>query len=255
MQLISIIIPTYNEAGNIGELLDELLSELTGVVGAGNRLEIRIESCLEIIVVDGGSSDRTPAIVSDYVESYPVQLIVTTSGRAAQMNQGAKVAQGEILLFLHADSRLPKDFIGLVNQVFQETPEQGNTPPNSYIAGAFELEITGDLPGLRLVEKLVNCRSHLFQLPYGDQAIFLKATTFQQLGGFPNLPIMEDFQLIRQLQKLGKIAIVPAPVKTSPRRWQKLGVWQTTIINQLVIFGFFLGIPPEKIANFYRRKK
>ncbi len=255
MQLISIIIPTYNEAGNIGELLDELLSELTGVAGAGIAIENGIKNCLEIVVVDGGSSDRTPAIVSNYVESYPVQLIVTSPGRAAQMNQGAKVAQGEILLFLHADSRLPKDFIELVNQVFQETPEQGNTPPNPYIAGAFELEITGDLPGLRLVEKLVNCRSHLFQLPYGDQAIFLKAATFQQLGGFPDLPIMEDFQLIRQLQKLGKIAIVPVPVKTSPRRWQKLGVWQTTIINQLVIFGFFLGIPPEKIANFYRRKK
>lgn len=247
MQLISIIIPTYNEAGNIGELL----SELTSVVGAG--------SCLEIIVVDGGSSDRTPAIVSDFVSDFVgnsrIQLLSTSPGRAAQMNQGAKAAQGEILLFLHADSRLPKDFIKLVHQVWA-TPEQGSkNPSHPYIAGAFELEITGDLPGLRLVEKLVNCRSHLFQLPYGDQAIFLQATTFQQLGGFPDLPIMEDFQLIRQLQKLGKIAIVPVPVKTSPRRWQKLGVWQTTIINQLVILAFFLGLSPKKIANFYRRQK
>lgn len=258
MQLISIIIPTYNEAGNISELL----SELTGVAGAGSDLENRLENHIEIIVVDGGSSDRTPAIVSNYVKSYPVQLIVTSPGRAAQMNQGAKAAQGKILLFLHADSRLPKGFVELVNQVFKESPPlQPEIKPeikpdtNPYIAGAFELEITGDLPGLRLVEKLVNCRSHLLQLPYGDQAIFLRATTFDQLGGFPTLPIMEDFQLIRQLQKLGKIAIVPAPVKTSPRRWQKLGVWQTTIINQLVILAFFLGIAPEKIANFYRRKK
>ncbi|NJL90647.1 MAG: glycosyltransferase family 2 protein [Coleofasciculaceae cyanobacterium SM2_1_6] len=258
-QLISIIVPTYNEAGNIGTLL----SELTGVAGAG--------SCLEIIVVDGGSSDRTPAIVAEYISNYSsnhpadaagnyvdnslIRLISTSPGRAAQMNQGAKAARGEILLFLHADSRLPKDFIKLVNQVW-EIPEQGSqTPPHPHIAGAFELEITGDLPGLRLVEKLVNLRSHLCQLPYGDQAIFLKTATFQQIGGFPDLPIMEDFQLIRRLQKLGKIAIVPAPVKTSPRRWQKLGVWQTTMINQLVILAFFLGFPPEKIANFYRRKK
>jgi len=266
MQLISIIIPTYNEAGNIDELLGELLSELTSVAGAGSGLESGLENGIEIIVVDGGSRDRTPAIVSNYVESYPVQLIVTSPGRAAQMNQGAKAAQGKILLFLHADSRLPKGFIELVNQVFKESPPlQPDINPyikpeikpdiNPYIAGAFELEITGDLPGLRLVEKLVNCRSHLLQLPYGDQAIFLRAATFDQLGGFPTLPIMEDFQLIRQLQKLGKIAIVPAPVKTSPRRWQKLGVWQTTLINQLVILAFFLGIPPEKIANFYRRNK
>ncbi len=254
LQLISIIIPTYNEAGNISELL----SELTDVAGAESGLDNGLENRIEIIVVDGGSSDRTPAIVSDYIESYPVQLIVTSPGRAAQMNQGAKAAQGKILLFLHADSRLPKNFIQLVNQVFQESsPLQPKIKPKikPYIAGAFELEITGDLPGLRLVEKLVNYRSHLFQLPYGDQAIFLKAETFHQLGGFPALPIMEDFQLIRQLQKLGKIAIVPTPVKTSPRRWQKLGVWQTTIINQLVILAFFLGIAPEKIANFYRRKK
>lgn len=228
-QVISIVIPTYNEAGNIGELLQEL----TAVPE------------VEIIVVDGGSCDRTPELVADY----PVKFIATHPGRAAQMNLGAKAAQGEILLFLHADSRLPENFVQLITKTF--SPYQ----PKKWIAGAFELEISGDIPELRMVEKLVHWRSHFLQFPYGDQGIFLRAETFAEVGGFPDLPIMEDFQLVRQLQKLGKIAIVPAKIKTSPRRWQKLGVWQTTIINQLVILAFFLGISPEKIANFYRRKK
>jgi rSAM/selenodomain-associated transferase 2 len=228
-QLISIVIPTYNEAGNIDELLQELVTIPE----------------VEIIVVDGGSSDRTPELVAEY----PVKFIVTHPGRASQMNLGAKAAQGEILLFLHADSRLPEDFVQLITKIFRLHQSE------KWIAGAFELEISGDLPGLRMVEKLVHWRSHLLQFPYGDQGIFLRAETFAEVGGFPDLPIMEDFQLVRQLQKLGKIAIVPAKIKTSPRRWQKLGVWQTTIINQLVIVAFFLRISPEKIANFYRRKK
>ncbi len=277
-QLISIIIPTYNEAENIGELLQQLRQIPTG--------EIKIE----IIVVDGGSSDRTPLIIAEYIAeditNCPVKFISTNPGRANQMNQGAKAAQGEILLFLHADSRLPNSFPTLVIQ----TLNYANSSPPFFlaqrrvitgaggdrflnlappflrgvggdhsrlikpIAGAFELEIKGNLRGLRLVEKFVNWRSHFLSLPYGDQAIFLRAETFWQLGGFPDLPIMEDFQLIQQLKKLGKVAIAPAKVQTSARRWQKLGVWQTTMINQLVIIAFFLGVSPQKIADFYRRK-
>lgn len=226
---ISIIIPTYNEAENIGELLQQLIKVLE----------------VEIIVVDGGSSDRTPLVVADYIISYPVKLISTEPGRATQMNLGAKAAHSKILLFLHADSRLPDNFWTLITAALNQ---------DQVVAGAFELEIRGDLWGLRLVEKLVNWRSYVLSLPYGDQAIFIRAETFWNLGGFPNLPIMEDFQFIRQLKKLGKVVIIPAKVQTSSRRWQKLGVWQTTLINQLVIIAFFLGISPQKIADFYRRK-
>lgn len=259
-QLISIIIPTYNEAENIGELLQQLAQVPLG------------ENKVEIIVVDGGSSDRTLPIINEFISKstgtsitenpHPlIKLISTNPGRANQMNQGAKAAQGEILLFLHADSHLPNNFPILITQTLNFSPPfsrgAGGDHPRlakPTIAGAFELEIRGNLGGLRLVEKFVNWRSHFLSLPYGDQAIFLRAETFWELGGFPDLPIMEDFQLVQQLKKLGRIAIVPAKVQTSPRRWQKLGVWQTTLINQLVIIAFFLGISPQRIANFYRRQ-
>lgn len=261
-QQISIIIPTYNEAENIGELLQQLTQVSIG--------EIKVE----IIIVDGGSSDRTPLIIAEFISKsigelitenpcQLVKLISTNPGRANQMNQGAKAAQGNILLFLHADSRLPTNFPTLITQTLNSSlvpPLKRGAMGDHFrltkptIVGAFELEIRGDLPGLRLVEKFVNWRSHFLNLPYGDQAIFLRAETFWQLGGFPDLPIMEDFQLIQQLKKLGKIAIAPAKVQTSARRWQKLGVWQTTLTNQLVIIAFFLGVSPQKIADFYRRK-
>jgi len=263
---ISIIIPTYNEAENIGELLQQLTQVSTEEIN------------VEIIVVDGGSIDRTPLIVTEFISKLTeelitknpclvVKLISSNPGRANQMNRGAKTAQGEILLFLHADSRLPNNFSNLVTQTLSSSlvppflrgvrgHHSRSTKPRLIkpIAGAFELEIRGDIQGLRLVEKFVNWRSHFLQLPYGDQAIFLRTKTFWDLGGFPDLPIMEDFQFIRRVKKLGRVAIVPAKVQTSARRWQKLGVWQTTLINQLVIIAFFLGISPQKIANFYRRQ-
>jgi hypothetical protein len=105
---------------------------------------------------------------------------------------------------------------------------------------------------LRLVEWGVKLRSRYCQLPYGDQAIFLRAKTFHQLGGFPEIPIMEDFQLVKQLQQLGTIAIVPAPVLTSARRWEQRGIWQTTGLNQLMILGFYLGIAPARLQTWYR---
>ncbi|NJM57975.1 MAG: glycosyltransferase, partial [Synechococcales cyanobacterium RU_4_20] len=96
------------------------------------------------------------------------------------------------------------------------------------------------------------CDRTLFQMPYGDQAIFLKASLFRSMGGFPELPIMEDFELIRRLKQKGRIAIAPAAVLTSSRRWQKLSVFRTTLINQLVIIGYLLGVSPARLAHWYR---
>jgi rSAM/selenodomain-associated transferase 2 len=161
-----------------------------------------------------------------------------------QMNVGAQAAQGDILLFLHGDTRLPQGF----EQFIMSTLSQPGV-----VAGAFELNIEGPLPGLRWVEKGVRWRSRYCQMPYGDQAIFLRATTFQSVNGFPELPIMEDFELIRRLKKQGRIAIAPAAVTTSARRWQTWGVWRTTVAHQLVILAYCLGIPPRQIAHCYRR--
>jgi len=224
-EIISVIIPVLNEANTISSLLERL-------VDTDN---------VEIIVVDGGSQDETVTVA----RSHNVQVISTPPGRACQMNVGAARATGDILLFLHADTRLPVNFDSLVRQGLKE--------PKT-IAGAFELRIDAQQFGLRLIERLVNWRSRFFSMPYGDQAIFLKATIFHDIGGFPNLPIMEDFEFIRRLQPLGKITIVPASVLTSGRRWQRLGILKTTLINQLIILGYFLGVTPDKLVRWYRGK-
>lgn len=225
-QKISIIIPVLNEAARIAAVI--------------NQIEKSAE--IEIIVVDGGSIDNTVEVAS----SLGVRVISTQKGRSLQMNTGAQIASGEILLFLHADTELPQGFAALVHAALNQL---------QVIAGAFELKIDGGHRGLRLIEKMVSLRSHFFQLPYGDQAIFIKAKTFWQFGGFPELPIMEDFEFIHRLKRYGKIKILPAAVITSGRRWQQLGILKTTLINQFMILGYYLGIPPEKLAYFYRKKR
>ncbi|NEQ67454.1 MAG: glycosyltransferase family 2 protein, partial [Symploca sp. SIO2D2] len=196
---------------------------------------------VEVIVVDGGSQDETRTIA----QSLGVKVISTTAGRAHQMNIGAAAATGDILLFLHADTSLPLRFDILIRQTLQNSQT---------IAGAFELRIDAQLRGLRFIEKMVNWRSRFLAMPYGDQAIFLRAATFKQIGGFVNLPIMEDFELMRCLKSRGTITILSASVLTSGRRWQKLGVVQTTLINQVVIIAYFLGISPDIIVGWYRGK-
>ncbi|WP_416674782.1 TIGR04283 family arsenosugar biosynthesis glycosyltransferase [Egbenema bharatensis] len=229
--VLSVIIPVLNEANTIQTVLRNLRLNAVG----------QSES-IEVIVVDGGSQDDTIPLA----QASGATVISGETGRANQMNAGAAIATGRVLLFLHADTYLPPGFVSLIQQTL-------NQP--QVVAGAFELRIDGSEPGLRWVERGVNWRSKHCQLPYGDQAIFLTANTFHQLGEFPILPIMEDFIFIRRLQKLGKIAIVPAPVTTSARRWQKLGILQTTLINQLAIVAYFSGISPERIARWYRRSE
>ena len=223
--IISIIIPVLNEAAIIPSTLQRLQN---------NR-------DLEIIVVDGGSNDNTVNIVREM----GLKVIAVSGGRATQMNAGANIAQGNILLFLHVDTQLPPNFSNLIKQTLKQP---------QVIAGAFELAIEGKKRSLRWIEVLVKMRSHLLSLPYGDQAIFITKQVFKDVGGFADLPIMEDFELIQRLKRQGKIAIAPAAVITSGRRWQKLGVWKTTLINQLVIAGYYLGIPPAKLSKFYRHQ-
>ncbi|MBC6480398.1 MAG: TIGR04283 family arsenosugar biosynthesis glycosyltransferase [Hormoscilla sp. GM7CHS1pb] len=226
--IISIIIPVLNEA-------DHILPTLASIGEAKD---------VEAIVVDGGSVDATVNLVEKF---YPtsVKVISAATGRGSQMNAGAAVAKGAILLFLHADTRLPVGFDTIVRDCLRK---------HHVVAGAFRLQIDGDLAGIRLVEMGVNWRSRLLGLPYGDQGIFMPATVFHDIGGFPNLPIMEDVASIRRLQRLGTIAIAPAAVITSGRRWQKLGILKTTWINQLAIVAYFLGVSPDRIRSWYQSK-
>ncbi|MDZ7950913.1 TIGR04283 family arsenosugar biosynthesis glycosyltransferase [Nostoc sp. DedQUE09] len=223
---ISIIIPAINEAGNIKKAIATTQANLN----------------IEVIVVDGGSSDDTVAIA----QSLNVKVISSSPGRAVQMNAGAVAASGEILLFLHADTGLPKGFDEMIRTALQQ--------PGT-VAGAFKLRIDASLLSLRWVELGVNVRSHFYQMPYGDQAIFLTKKVFQQIGGFPELPIMEDFELMRRLKRIGRVVIIPTPVVTSARRWLQKGVFKTTLLNQIVIIAYLLGISPERICSWYRREK
>jgi hypothetical protein len=162
------------------------------------------------------------------------------------MNAGARLATADTLMFLHADTRLPANFFCAVEQILAEA---------DVVAGAFRLGIDGTEAGLRLVEWGANWRSRLLQLPYGDQALFMRRATFWQIGGFPDLPMMEDFELVRRLQRVGRIAIALDAVLTSSRRWQKLGTCKTTAINQMAIAAYLLGIAPQRIARWYRRQR
>ena len=220
---ISIIIPTRNEADSIGRLLPELQA-VHGV---------------ELLVVDGGSTDNTV----DIAKSLGAQVLSSPPGRAEQMNTGAEAAHGNILLFLHCDTKLAPGFVVQIEAAL-------NQPEIS--AGAFQLSIDSKGFGLRVIEWLVNFRSKILQMPYGDQGIFVTTDMFFSVGTFPRQPIMEDFELMRRLRGRGKIKILPLHATTSARRWKKLGIMRTTVINQAIILGYLLGVNPEKLAGWYR---
>ncbi|WP_317619414.1 TIGR04283 family arsenosugar biosynthesis glycosyltransferase [Laspinema olomoucense] len=220
---ISIILPVLNEEAGIG-------STLAGVCGLAD---------VEIILVDGGSSDRTREIAT----SYGVSVVRSEPGRGRQMNLGAAQATGEILLFLHGDTRLGSGFDREIRRILEEP---------KVVGGAFELRIEGPEPLLRVIEWGVKWRSRLGQMPYGDQGIFVRAATFWELRGFAEMGIMEDFEFVGRLKRRGRLAIAPLPAFTSARRWQKWGILRTTGLNQLMIVGYYLGISPARLAHWYR---
>jgi rSAM/selenodomain-associated transferase 2 len=226
---ISIIIPVLNEEETIKEVL----------------ASTHPSTNVEVIVVDGGSFDGT----FELVQLLGVKVLSAPTGRACQMNVGALVATGEILLFLHGDTRLPVGFDTMIRTALNPPQQRKGKIP---IAGAFGLQIDAALGSLRWVERGVNWRSRYLQMPYGDQAIFLKAETFHASGGFRELPIMEDFELMRRLKSMGRIAFIPVPVVTTARRWLKKGVLQTTLINQIIILAYLLGFSPKELAQWYR---
>jgi rSAM/selenodomain-associated transferase 2/rSAM/selenodomain-associated transferase 1 len=223
-QKLSIIIPALNEADSIESTLSHLE---------------RVDN-LEIIVVDGGSTDGTV----DLARSWGAKVIQTTAGKAIQMNSGAAAATGKVLVFLHADTRMPKDFVLHIHSALNQ---------KDVVAGAFRLSIDSRAAGIRFIEHMADLRSRLLQLPYGDQALFMKKSIFEAIGGFADVPIMEDFMLVRRLRRKGKIAILPAAVITSPRRWLHFGIFKTWWVNQMIIIAYYLGIPPERLARWYRR--
>jgi rSAM/selenodomain-associated transferase 2/rSAM/selenodomain-associated transferase 1 len=221
---ISIVVPTLNEADNIAATLATVDGARVG----------------EVIVVDGGSKDDTVAIATQF----GARVIPSRPPRARQMNQGASAAKGRLLLFLHGDTGLPPEFDRLV----VTTAEQPD-----FAAGAFSLRIDSPRPGLKVMESVANWRSRFLNYPYGDQAIFLSQRLFQSMGGFADLPIMEDFDLIRRLKKVGRIITLPQAVITASRRWDNFGILRTWLVNQIVVAAFLMGMAPEKVVRLYQR--
>lgn len=223
MPSITVIVPTLNEA-------ESLPNALTSVLAGG---------CVEIIVVDGGSSDGTV----DVAQSFGAVVFSARGGRSIQMNEGAKLSRAEVLLFLHADTLLPPDWEDHVAEAIS-TPD--------VVGGAFRIRIDSDLRGLRTVERLANMRSLRLGIPYGDQALFVRRSIFDEIRGFPPIPILEDLELVLRLRARGKLVITRAYALTSARRWKELGVLRTSLTNQLMLVGRMLGCCPHDLTMMYR---
>jgi rSAM/selenodomain-associated transferase 2 len=225
----SIIVPVLHESLRINHLINHL-----------HRLEAHQQGC-EIIVVDG-SSDRDTI---DAVRSNQVITITAEPGRARQMNAGATIAHGEVLVFLHVDTELPHDAFTNIDSVMKQT---------QYVGGAFELGITSDRFLYRVLEYWVSLRCRITRIPYGDQAIFVRRNYFEKLGGYSEIPIMEDVELMRRIRSAGdKIYIIPDRVMTSPRRWQQEGFIYVNMRNTALLLLYFLGVSPEKLIRFYKK--
>lgn len=227
---LSIVIPVLYEA----ERIQTCLAHLTNLARDAN---------LEIIVVDGDPQKSTLShLPSQY--PYPLKGIQSPKGRGTQMNAGAKIAQGKILLFLHADTDLPDRAL---QEILHTCTQQ------SCAGGAFDLAIASPRWSLKLIGKVASWRSRLTRIPYGDQAIFIRKDVFEQIQGYPDIPLMEDVALMQKLKQQGhSIQISSKTVKASARRWEKEGIVRCTLRNWSLILLYFLGIAPETLAHWYQ---
>jgi rSAM/selenodomain-associated transferase 2 len=224
--LVSVIVPTLDEARELPELLDHLA---------------RLDGPAEVIVVDGGSADGTQAIA----ERHPSRPLVVRAarGRSAQMNAGAARASGDVLLFLHADTRLPLDACRRLGRV-----------PRSVVGGNFALRFDGGDRFAALLGAWYALQRRM-GVYYGDSAIWLRRAAFEALGGYRAIPIMEDYDLARRLARHGRIACVPGPAVTSGRRWRALGIPQTVLAWITIRWLFLAGVPAERLASLYRKAR
>lgn len=221
---LSIIIPALNEAAN----LPLLLAQLAPLRARG----------AQVIVADGGSSDGSPELLADLGQWLPAPR-----GRARQMNAGAGIASGEVLWFVHADSQLPAD----ADQLIAAALASGQ-----HCWGRFDVAISGRPWMLKVVARMINWRSRLSGIATGDQGIFVLRSTFESLGGFAELPLMEDIELCTRLRRLSKPACIRQRLTTSGRRWQTRGLWRTIFLMWRLRWAYWRGVPIEQIAQAYR---
>ena len=231
---VSVIIPILNEANNLPALLKHIL--------------ILNPTPQQVILVDGGSTDSSIKTVQAFINNLPFnisltikwQVIESVAGRAVQMNTGAAVATGDILLFLHADTQLPNDAIKKITQAIKQADW-----------GRFDVCLDSRNPMLGIVSQMMNSRSRLTGIATGDQAIFIKKSLFEQIKGYPEQPLMEDIELCKSLKGIAKPACLRSKVITSARRWQQHGTWRTILLMWQLRFDYWRGVSTDSIRERY----
>ncbi len=226
MPTVSVILPVLHESAGINDMIARVRAQTNG-------------ERIEIIVVDGDPQGSTINAIADTA----VIKITSERGRASQMNRGAALARGNILLFLHADTLLPSNVFSLIREAMNN---------RAYIAGAFDLGFATNRTIFRVTEKYVYFRTRLTRVPFGDQAIFIRREYFENIGRFKEIPIMEDVELMKRIRKSGgKVIIIPEKVLTSTRRYEREGVVYCTLRNWIIQIFHALGVPPERLAKWY----
>ncbi len=229
MYQISIIIPVLNESA----ILEECLQPLQALRERGH----------ELILVDGGSRDDTP----DQARGYVDRLLHCPPGRARQLNHGVRSASGDLLLFLHIDTRLPARADRLLTRALP-VPDQR--------WGRFDVRLSSDTRLLRAVAAMMNLRSRLTGIATGDQALFIGREAFRRVGGFPDIELMEDVAISRRLKRLARPLCLRTPVISSSRRWERNGPWRTIVTMWVLRLAYFLGASPSRLhAIYYGRNK
>jgi rSAM/selenodomain-associated transferase 2 len=227
-QSISVIIPVLNEEAHIAKTLSALATEAP-------------DRTLEVIVADGGSRDQTVQIAASF--EFVRVIACQQPNRGWQMNQGAQSATGDVLLFLHADVKLPEGAFTAIRQALADKQVPG---------GCFQIRFPDGVPAsMRWVAGGINFRTRLFKTATGDQAIFLRRRVFDEIGGYQILPLMEDIALFNGMKRRGRVVVLKGQVEVSPRRWLTHGVWRTVLLMYLLRFGYWLGIHPATLKRFF----
>lgn len=223
MTSVAVIIPVRNEERMLAERI-ECLSSL----GAD-----------EIVIVDGGSSDHS----LELLQASGLRWLTSEPGRAVQMNAGAATCEADILLFLHIDTTLDSSHIARTRQAMRD---------ERVVGGRFDVRLSGRYPALRIVSFFINLRSRLSRISTGDQAMFVRRSLFERLGGFPRQPLMEDIELSRRLKRAGKIACLRDRVESSSRRWEERGIVRTVLLMWWLRLRYRLGAEPAALKRHYR---